>query len=106
MKRNNKNVMTKEYQKGNQKFLAMHIAYQIEKTKVKWLQVQKFSLPIREIWQLQFTMSKRTCSKHQKEDFLICKGYEDARNNAIEKRLTESKKLVYHNLSGIKTMKQ
>jgi hypothetical protein len=35
MKRINKNVMTKEYQKSNQKFLAMHIAYQIEKSKVK-----------------------------------------------------------------------
>jgi hypothetical protein len=35
MKRNNKKVMTKKYQKGNQKFLAMHIAYQIEKSKVK-----------------------------------------------------------------------
>ena len=33
IKRNNKNVKTKKYQKGNQKFLAMHIAYQIEKIK-------------------------------------------------------------------------
>jgi hypothetical protein len=39
IKRNNKNAITKEYQKGNQKFLAMHIAYQIEKSKVKLLQV-------------------------------------------------------------------
>ena len=31
MKRNNKNAMTKEYQKGNQNVLAMHIAYQVEK---------------------------------------------------------------------------